>query len=100
MTELHLGEHGLFLLALSAGAWLAVGTLIGAAYFLTLRWNVRMFVAGQSLPLVLAAQLVRFAVIGGGLAIIARQFGALPLLVATAGILTARAAIVRYGAQP
>jgi F1F0 ATPase subunit 2 len=100
MTELHLGEHDLFLLALSAGAWLAVGTLIGAFHFLTLRWNVSMVVAGQSLPLALVTQLVRFAVISGGLAIIAKQFGALPLLVATAGILTTRAAIVRYGVQP
>ena len=100
MTELHLAEQDVFRLALSAGTWLAVGALLGALYFLTLRWNVRRFVAGQSLPLVLVNQLVRFAVIAGGLAIIAKQFGALPLLVATAGILTTRAAIVRFGAQP
>ncbi len=100
MTEFHLTEHDLVLFALSAGAWLAVGTLLGAFHFLTLRCNVRMFVIGQSLPLAFGTQLVRFAVIVGGLAIISRQFGALPLLVATAGILVARTAIVRFVAQP
>ncbi len=100
MMEFHLAEHDLVLPALSAGAWLAVGTLIGVFYFLALRWNVRIFVAGRSLPLALATQLVRFAVVAGGLAIISKQFGALPLLLAAAGIVLTRTAIVRFGASP
>ena len=100
MTKLYLPEHQLILLVLSMGAWLTVGALIGSLYFLTLRWNVRMFTIGQSLPLLaLVAQLVRFALIAGVLAIIA-HFGALPLLVATAGILATRTAVVRFGVQP
>ena len=100
MTKLYLPEHQLILLVLSVGAWLTVGALIGSLYFLTLRWNVRMFTIGQSLPLALVTQLVRFALIAGVLAIIASHFGALPLLVATAGILATRTAVVRFGVQP
>jgi hypothetical protein len=48
----------------------------------------------------LVTPLVRFALIAGVLAIIASHFGALPLLVATAGILATRMAIVRFGVQP
>ena len=39
-------------------------------------------------------------VIAGVLAVIAGHFGALPLLVATAGILAARTAVLRLGVQP
>ena len=100
MTKLYLAEHQLILLVLSVSAWLAAGALIGTFHFLTLRWNVRMFAVGQSLSLALVTQLVRFALIAGVLAIIASRFGALPLLVATAGILATRAAVVRFGVQP
>jgi F1F0 ATPase subunit 2 len=100
MTKLYLPEHQLILLVLSMGAWLTVGALIGSLYFLTLRWNVRMFTIGQSLPLALVTQLVRFALIADVLAIITSHFGALPLLVATAGILATRTAVVRFGVQP
>lgn len=100
MTKLYLAEHQLILLVLSVSAWLAAGALIGAFHFLTLRWNVRMFAVGQSLSLALVTQLVRFALIAGVLAIIASRFGALPLLVATAGILAIRTAVVRFGVQP
>ena len=65
MTRLYLPEHQLILLVLSVGAWLTVGALIGSLYFLTLRWNVRMFTVGQSIPLALATPLVRFALIAG-----------------------------------
>ena len=100
MTRLYLPEHQLILLVLSVGAWLTVGALIGSLYFLTLRWNVRMLTLEQSIPLALATPLVRFALIAGVLAIIASHFGALPLLVATAGILATRVAVVRFGVQP
>jgi F1F0 ATPase subunit 2 len=100
MMEFHLAEHDLILPALRAGAWLAVGTMIGGFYFLTLRWNVGLFVAGQSLPRALVTQLVRFMVVAGGLAIISKQFGALPLLLAASGFVFTRTAIVRLGAPP
>jgi len=100
MTKLYLPEHQLILLVLSVGAWLTVGALIGSLYFLTLRWNVRRFTVGQSLPPALVTPLVRFALIAGVLAIIASYFGVLPLLVVTAGILATRTAIVRFGVQP
>ena len=100
MMEFHLADPDFLPAALSAGAWLAVGTTIGALYFLTLRWNVRLFVAGRSPPLALVTQLVRFIVVAGGLAVISRQFGALPLLLTAAGIVFTRNAVVRLGAPP
>ena len=85
MTNFSLTGHDLIPYAISAGAWLTVGALIGASHFLTLRWNVRMLAIGRSLPLALAAQFVRFALLAGVLTIIASHFGAFPL-VAAAGI--------------
>ena len=97
MTVFHFTERELFLYVLRAGAWLGVGAAIGAFHFLSLRWNVRNFEVGQSPLLALAIQLGRFALIAVVLGVIAGQFGALPLLVATAGILAARPAIMRLG---
>jgi F1F0 ATPase subunit 2 len=92
--------HDLIPYAIKAGGWLTVGALIGASHFLALRWNVRMFAVGGSFPLVLATQLVRFALLAGVLTLIAGHFGAFPLLVAAAGILAARTAVLRFGEQP
>lgn len=100
MIEFHLTAHDLAVAVLSAGSWLAIGIGIGVLYFLTLRWNVRMLAAGRPLLPTMAIQLGRFAAIGIVLAIIAGYFGALPLLATTAGILAARTAIIRFGAQP
>jgi F1F0 ATPase subunit 2 len=97
MMGFHLTEHAS--LVLQAGAWLGTGALIGAFYFLSLHWNVRMLAFGRPLPLVLALQLGRYALVAGVLAAIASRFGALPLLLAAAGILAARAAAVRFGEQ-
>jgi F1F0 ATPase subunit 2 len=79
------------------GAWLVVGALIGASYFLALRWNARMFVTGKSLPAVSIIQLARFAALAVLLSLIASHFGALPLLASTVGIQTARTAVLRFG---
>jgi F1F0 ATPase subunit 2 len=87
----------LFAHLLSTGIWLGVGAFIGATHFLTLRWNVRMLADDRPLPLGLATQLARFMLTAGVLAIVAGYFGVFPLLVATAGILVARTAILRYG---
>ncbi len=100
MTNPQLAHHDLLALILLAGAWFVLGALIGALHFLTLRWNARLFASGQSLRLALGTQLVRFALVAGALAVIAIHFGALPLLIAAAGILAARTAVVQSGAQP
>jgi hypothetical protein len=99
MTELYAREHHMIRLLLDAG-WLAVGTLIGAFHYLTLRWNAQVLIRGQSVLLALALQFVRLAGIAGMLAIITRNYGALPLLVATLGILASRTALLRLGAAP
>jgi F1F0 ATPase subunit 2 len=98
MTKFLLAQQDLIASALTGGAWLAAGAAVGALYFLTLHWNVRMF-AGRSPVLALALQLARFAAIAGALAIVAVHFGALPLLVATAGILAARTVFLRWGVR-
>ena len=85
MTSFHLSEHALF--AVRAGAWLGGGALIGAFYFLTLRWNVKMLVLGRAWLFATTLQLGRFALLAGMLAVIASRFGALPLVLAAAGIL-------------
>ena len=101
MTGFLLAQQDLIASALAGGAWLAAGAAVGALYFLTLHWNVRMFAAGRSLvlALALALQLARFTAIAGVLAVLAVHFGALPLLVATAGILAARTVILRWGVR-
>lgn len=95
MTDFHFTEY--VLVTLQAGAWLAVGTLIGAFHFLTLRWNVGMLAAGRAWLLPTAVQLARFALVACLLAVVTIHFGALPLLLVTAEILAARAAILRWG---
>lgn len=99
MTKILLAQHDAIASAVIVGAWLAAGGAAGALYFLTLRWNVRLFAVGRSPVLALALQLARFAAIGGLLAVIAAHFGALPLLVATSGILAARTVFLRWGVR-
>jgi F1F0 ATPase subunit 2 len=100
MTAFPFTAHDLIFSALRTGAWLSVGALIGALHFLTLRWNVLMLAGGRSLLPALATQLARLAIVAAALTIIAVHFGALPLVVATAGILIARTAVFRFGEQP
>jgi F1F0 ATPase subunit 2 len=95
MTGFYLNEPAL--LVLRAGAWLGGGALIGAFYFVTLRWNVGMLVIGRAPPLVAALQLARFTVLAGMLAVVAGRFGAAPLLLTAAGMLVARPAVMRLG---
>jgi F1F0 ATPase subunit 2 len=96
MTISYLGDGGS--IALRAVAWLACGALVGAFYFLTLRWNVMLLAAGRAPILAMALLFARFAFVAVLLAFIASRFGALPLLLATAGFLPARMAAVRLGA--
>ena len=57
-----------------------------------------MLAAGLVLPVTVAVQLVRLAITAGMLTIITRQYGALPLLAATLGLLASRTVLVRLGA--
>ena len=52
MMGFHLTGHASLLLR--AGVWLGAGALIGAFYFLSLHWNVRMLAFGR--PLLRGAQ--------------------------------------------
>ncbi len=99
MTTFDLPGYDLAARLIIVGVWLAAGMLIGAGYFLTLRRNVGMFAAGRSLLLPLGFQLARFVLLAAALAAIARSSGALPVLAATAGVLVARTAVIRWGAQ-
>ncbi len=100
MSPRYLIEHHELTLAIAgAGAWLAIGLLIGMIYFLTLQWNVRLMTAGSSFLISWALQLVRLAVIAVALGLIASHFGALALLASGAGIQAARVPVVRFGAR-
>ena len=77
--------------------WLFAGALLGTLYFLALQRNVRMLMRGQLLCS-LGLQLVRIGVMLAALSVIARTFGALPLLSVALGVLLARSAIFRLGA--
>ncbi len=96
MTELYLSQARP--LALRASLWLGCGALIGASHFLTLQTSVRLFVTGGSPLLAMALQVGRLVLLAGALAVIV-GFGALPLLLATAGILIGRTAALRLGGQ-
>jgi hypothetical protein len=97
MTSFHLAEQAL--VALRVGAWLSSGALIGVFYFLTLRWSVKMLTHHKRLLPAIVLQLGRMAFLTGLLAIIVSRFGALPLLLTTAGIFGARVAAVQWGEQ-
>lgn len=94
MSAAHLTTHGF----MAAAFWLAVGAAIGGGFFSSLRWSVAMLTSGRAMLAVIAAQLARLVMIGIALTAIALYFGALPLLAASAGILLARAAVLRWGA--
>ena len=86
-------------LMLQAGVWLICGVLLGAGYFLMLRWNVTLLALGRAPLAALLLQFARLVVLGAALAVIVSRFGAMPLLLATAGILAARMAAIRMGEQ-
>lgn len=85
-------------LVLHASTWLAAGSLAGTCFYLTLQRSAQMLASRSSVGRALALQLLRLTLIAGLLGSIARHYGAVPLLVATFGILAARAAVLRVGA--
>jgi F1F0 ATPase subunit 2 len=97
MTQFFFMGHDLSPFVIGAGTWLTVGAFIGALHFLTLRWNVRMLAADRPLLPALVNQLARFTLTAGMLTVVADHFGAFPLLVAIAGVLAARTAVLRFG---
>jgi len=58
-----------------------------------LRWNVRCLFCGK-LFFSLGLQLLRFALTGGALALVAKLFGAMPLLAGTLGLMAARTGVL------
>lgn len=99
MTNSWLTDHASTAMVFQVFGWLLAGALLGSLYFLTLRWNVRILVSGRAL-LPFGLQLLRFAVVAAALTIVARSFGALPLLAAALGLLLARTLILRWEMQP
>ncbi len=96
MTNSWLADHA------STSSWLSgasagssAGALFGSLHFLALRWNVRMLVSGRAL-LPVGLQLLRFAAVAAVLTLVARTFGALPLLAAALGLLVARIIVLRW----
>ena len=67
------------------------------------RWDIDrrilFSVVAMELPVAFVIQLVRFALVAVVLGAIAKQFGAVPLLIAAGGILATRPVILRMGAQ-
>jgi F1F0 ATPase subunit 2 len=99
MMPLFATEHQAFAVLAESSTWLAMGALVGAFHFLTLRTSARMLATGSSLPAAVAVHLIRFAITAGVLVLIARH-GALPLLAATLGIIASRTAVLRRGVLP
>jgi N-ATPase, AtpR subunit len=97
MTELSMAEGQL--LALSAGGWLSCGVLIGALYFGALRWSVSLFIAGGGPLWPMMIQLARLVFVAGALATVVAGFGAIPLLMASIGILVALIGTLTMGAR-
>jgi len=98
MSAQHFGWLNQIPPVVSVGVWLGSGMLVGAFHFLTLRWTVKMFAAARPLLLPLGLHLIRFVLMAALLAIVANLLGALPLLMATMGILIMRTIIVRLEA--
>jgi hypothetical protein len=98
MTRLSMPQYNILQLVLVTSIWLAIGALVGAFFYLTLRRSAQMLATGSGVNMALALQLIRFMVTVGSLGIIARYYGAVALLVVTLGILAARTAVLRLGA--
>jgi F1F0 ATPase subunit 2 len=81
-------------MGLSLSAHIAVGVALGLFYFGSIRRTVQGFTAGGRVTTVIAIMIVRFAVLGGLLALASLE-GALPLLTMALGVFVARFAVMR-----
>ena len=68
-------------LLMRSSGWLLSGALLGALHFWTLRWNVDLLIGRALAAGRWCCSLLRFAAMASLLAIVARSFGALPLLI-------------------
>ena len=73
----------------------AGGIVLGLVYFHTMRIGADMVVSGERPLLVIAAAILRFALLGAGFAL-ALQAGGAALLAALAGVLVGRGLIIRH----
>ncbi|MFK4446239.1 F1F0 ATPase subunit 2 [Caballeronia udeis] len=82
-----------FPLAAQIAIGVGVGLAAGAIHFATLRWNVRLLIAGTPVKAI-GLQLLRLAGVAILFGILAK-LGAWPLLCGAAGLLLARSVILR-----
>jgi len=80
------------ILSLVAGFF--AGLLLGAAHLGSLRWNTHLLARGGRVGVSLGLMVLRFAVLGAGLAL-AAWLGTGILLVVALGVLVARGVILR-----
>lgn len=85
--------HDSLSLVAGAVAWSLAGVLLGILHFVSLRWNVRCILGGRPLAS-LGLHLLRLMVTGMALALVAKLFGAVPLLAGTLGLMAARTGVV------
>ncbi|MEO6218466.1 MAG: ATP synthase subunit I [Sphingomonas sp.] len=74
---------------------LALGLVVGGAYFRAMWWSAELFATGERVPTAIALVAGRFALMLAILATVAIRGGALPLLATAAGIALARIVAVR-----
>ena len=86
-------------MALSAGAHLAAGLLLGAVYFTILSWQADRFAAGGRFGTTIAMMVLRFLLLAGLLTLASFE-GALPLLTMALGVLIARFIVMRRLLEP
>lgn len=81
--------------ALAAAGFLAFGLLAGGVHFALLRWNAALYGRRERLGWALVLHVLRLAGTAALLVVVAR-LGAMPLLLAAAGIVIARPIVVRH----
>ncbi|HVX74807.1 MAG TPA: ATP synthase subunit I [Bradyrhizobium sp.] len=92
MSDVVVHEYLSFIAA--ASGWFLAGMLLGLLHFVSLRLSVRCLLGGRPL-FSFGLQLLRFALTGGALALVAKLFGAMPLLAGAVGLMAARTRMLR-----
>ena len=80
---------------LSDVGFVVIGLLAGTLHFVLLRWNTTLYVRGDALVSAIGVQGLRLAVTASVLFAVALH-GAMALLLAAAGVLLARLAVLRF----